>query len=111
MKTLRNAPRFARLLPVGLGLFWSTMAHAQSASLDPAGSGVIVSAVDWVQGTLLGAVATSLAVIAVGATGLGMLSGRIDWRRGATVILGCFIVFGAAAIVAGIKSAATGPGF
>jgi type IV secretion system protein VirB2 len=39
-----------------------------------------------------------------------MLTGRIDWRRGATVILGCFIVFGAAAIVAGIKSAATGPG-
>lgn len=111
MKSLRRPRHAARILPAALSLLWSTVAHAQSASLDPAGSGVIVSAVDWVQGTLFGAVATSLAVIAVGATGLGMLSGRIDWRRGATVILGCFIVFGAAAIVAGIKSAASGPGF
>jgi len=55
---------------------------------------------------LLGNVATSLAVIAVGATGLMMLTGRIDWRRGGTVILGCFIIFGAAAIVAGVKSVA-----
>ena len=49
-----------------------------------------------------------LAVIAVGATGLLMLTGRIDWRRGAVVILGCFIVFGAASIVAGIRSVAGG---
>jgi type IV secretion system protein VirB2 len=78
--------------------------QARAAGLDPAGSDVIQTAVGWVQGTLLGNVATSLAVIAVGATGLMMLTGRIDWRRGGTVILGCFIVFGAAAIVAGIKS-------
>ncbi len=97
------------LLALALGAMASA-AHAQSAALDPAGSGAIVSAVDWIQGTLLGNVATSLAVIAVGATGLGMLTGRIDWRRGATVILGCFIVFGAAAIVAGIKTAASGTG-
>jgi len=44
----------------------------------------------------------------VGATGLMMLTGRIDWRRGATVILGCFVVFGAAAIVAGIRSISSG---
>lgn len=84
------------------------VARAQTATLDPAGSGVFASAAGWVQGTLLGNVATTVAVIAVGATGLAMLTGRIDWRRGATVILGCFIVFGAAAIVAGIKSAAGG---
>lgn len=81
-------------------------AHAQS--LDPAGSGVILSAVQWLQGTLLGAVATTIAVIAIAAVGLGMLSGRIDWRRGATVIIGAFVVFGAAAIVAGIQQAARG---
>lgn len=84
------------------------LALAQSAQLDPAGSGPILGAVNWLQGTLLGNVATAVAVIAVGATGLMMLTGRIDWRRGATVILGCFILFGAAAIVAGIRSAATG---
>lgn len=83
-------------------------AHAQSVQLDPAGSNPIFSAVSWLQGTLLGNVATALAVIAVGATGLMMLTGRIDWKRGATVILGCFIVFGAAAIVAGIRSVAAG---
>jgi type IV secretion system protein VirB2 len=85
-------------------------AQAQSVQLDPAGSSPILSAVGWLQGTLLGNVATALAVLAVGATGLLMLTGRIDWRRGATVILGCFIVFGAAAIVAGIQSVSTGIG-
>lgn len=83
---------------------------AQSVDLDPAGSNVILNAVTWLEGTLLGNVATALAVIAVGATGLMMLTGRIDWRRGATVILGCFIVFGAAAIVAGIRSLSSGVG-
>ena len=37
-----------------------------------------------------------------------MLTGRIDWRRGATVILGVFILFGAASIVAGIRSISSG---
>ncbi len=95
----------ATLLSVG---FAAEPARAQSVQLDPAGSNVILTAVTWLQGTLLGNVATALAVIAVGATGLLMLTGRIDWRRGATVILGCFIVFGAAAIVAGIRSVAAG---
>lgn len=92
--------------PIALSLAFA--AHAQSTQLDPAGSGVILNAVTWLQGTLLGNVATGLAVIAVGGTGLMMLTGRIDWRRGATVIVGCFIVFGAAAIVAGIRSVAGG---
>lgn len=75
---------------------------------DPAGSGVIVGAVNWLQGTLLGTVATVVAVIAVAAVGFMMLTGRINWRHGAVVILGCFILFGAASIVAGIRSAAVG---
>lgn len=73
---------------------------------DPAGSGPIVSALRWVQGTLLGNVATTVAVIAVAMVGFMMLTGRINWRVGATVILGCFILFGATTIVAGIQSAA-----
>ena len=96
------------LLSAGLLAMAATAAHAQSTQLDPAGSNVILSAATWLQGTLLGNVATALAVIAVGATGLLMLTGRIDWRRGAVVILGCFIVFGAASIVAGIRSVAQG---
>lgn len=85
--------------------FVASAAHAQSG-YDPAGSGPIVGAVAWIQGTLLGTVATVVAVIAVAVVGFMMLSGRMNWRYGATVILGCFILFGAASIVAGIQSAA-----
>lgn len=80
-------------------------AHAQ-AYADPAGSGAIVNAVNWLQGTLLGTVATVVAVIAVASVGFLMLTGRMNWRYGATVILGCFILFGAASIVGGIQSTA-----
>jgi len=85
----------------------SVAAHAQGSLSDPAGSGVIVAAVRWLEGTLLGTIATVVAVIAVATVGLLMLTGRINWRYGATVILGCFILFGAASIVAGIQSTAT----
>ena len=72
-----------------------------------ASGSAIVSAVRWLEGTLLGTVATVVAIIAVAAVGLMMLTGRINWRYGATVILGCFILFGAASIVAGIQSTAS----
>lgn len=88
-------------------LLQSTVAAAQDTVGDPAGSGVLVSAVRWLQGTLLGTVATVVAIIAVAAVGFMMLTGRINWRYGATVIVGCFILFGAASIVAGIQSTAT----
>ncbi len=83
-------------------------AGAQSAAPDPAGSGPIVGAVNWLQGTLLGNVATAVAVIAVAAVGFLMLTGRINWKYGATVVLGLFILFGAASIVGGIRSVAGG---
>lgn len=73
---------------------------------DPAGSGPIVNALSWLQGTLLGNVATAVAVMAVAAVGFGMLTGRMNWRFGATVIIGVFILFGAGAIVSGIQQVA-----
>jgi type IV secretion system protein VirB2 len=85
----------------------ATAALAQDYAADPQGSGVIVSAVQWLQGTLLGTIATVVAVIAVASVGFLMLTGRINWRYGATVIVGCFILFGAASIVAGIQSTAS----
>ena len=81
-----------------------SMALAQAA--DPAGSGPIVAALAWLQGTLLGNVATAVAVIAVAMVGFMMLTGRMNWRFGATVIVGCFILFGASAIVSGIQATA-----
>ena len=79
---------------------------AAAGQVNPQGSGPIVSALLWLQGTLLGNVATAVAVIAVAMVGFMMLTGRMNWRFGATVIIGCFILFGAGAIVSGIQSAA-----
>ena len=81
-------------------------AHAQGT--DPQGSGPIVAALGWLQGTLLGNVATAVAVMAVAAVGFMMLTGRMNWRFWATVIIGVFILFGAGSIVSGIQSAAAG---
>jgi type IV secretion system protein VirB2 len=84
----------------------AAMPSAAFAQANPQGSGPIVSALGWLQGTLLGNVATSVAVIAVAMVGFMMLTGRLNWRVGATVIIGCFILFGSAAIVSGIQSTA-----
>ena len=84
----------------------SSPALAQSLASDPAGSGPILGALQWIEGTLLGNLATTAAIIAVAVVGLMMLTGRIEWRRGVTVVMGAFIVFGAAAIVAGMRTLA-----
>ena len=102
--------RAIRMCIAGLwGAVWSSAVMAQDSlsNTNPEGSGVLVRAVQWMQGTLLGTIATVVAVIAVASVGFLMLTGRINWRYGATVILGCFILFGAASIVAGIQSTAS----
>ena len=104
-RSYNNASRAAALL---LAAF-PGLAHAQGVQGgDPQGSGPIVAALGWLQGTLLGNVATAVAVMAVAAVGFMMLTGRMNWRFGATVIIGCFILFGAGAIVSGIQGAAAG---
>jgi len=97
--------KFVRLLALA-ALAMSAAAQAQAQGGSPAGSGPIVAALAWLQGTLLGNVATAVAVMAVAAVGFMMLTGRMNWRFGATVIIGCFILFGAASIVGGIQQAA-----
>ncbi len=99
--------RSTRIAAALCSMFLSSAAFAQDLSTDPQGSGVVVNAMRWMQGTLLGTVATVAAVIAIASVGFLMLTGRINWRHGAVVILGCFILFGAASIVAGIQSAAS----
>ena len=100
--------RRLNVLPPLLILSSAGTAMAQTIGADPAGSSPILAALEWVQGTLLGNIATSAAVIAVAMVGFLMLTGRIEWRRGLTVVIGCFIIFGAVAIVAGIRSLAGG---
>ncbi|MCB2067197.1 MAG: TrbC/VirB2 family protein [Erythrobacter sp.] len=95
---MNSLSRFVALLAL--------VAPSAAMAQDPAGSGPINNALAWMQGTLLGSVATAVAVMAVAAVGFMMLTGRMNWRFGATVILGCFIIFGAASIVAGIQGAA-----
>jgi type IV secretion system protein VirB2 len=95
--------KFARITTFLVLALPSSAAFAQQ---DPAGSGPIVRAAQWLQGTLMGNVATAAAVVAVAAVGFMMLTGRMNWRYGMTVVLGCFILFGAVAIVSGIQSAA-----
>jgi type IV secretion system protein VirB2 len=102
-KTLFRMSRLFLPLPA---LLAPVPALAQTVRADPAGSGPIVAALGWLQGTLLGNVATAVAVMAVAAIGFMMLTGRMNWRFGATVIIGCFVLFGAGAIVTGIQSAA-----
>ena len=101
--------RARRLLPLAAAIAALPQAAlAQAMGANPQGSGPIVAALAWLQGTLLGNVATAIAVMAVAAVGFMMLTGRLAWRHGATVIIGTFILFGASAIVSGIQSAAAG---
>jgi len=75
---------------------------------DTSGSSSLVHAVQWLQGTLLGTIATTTAVMMVASIGFMMLTGRVDIRRGVTIIIGCFVLFGAQSIGSGIMSAVSG---
>jgi type IV secretory pathway VirB2 component (pilin) len=71
------------------------------------GSTLLIMA-HWLEGLIFSPATTTLAVLAVAATGLSMLSGRLPVRKGLTVALGCFILFGAPAIARGIIEGASG---
>ena len=76
------------------------MIHPQTPS--PA----IVASVLWARDTLLGTVATSVALICVAGVGYEVLKGHLPVRRLATVIVGCFILFGASDIAAALSGLA-----
>ena len=54
----------------------------------------------WLAETATGQLALIVATIAVASVGFTMLDGRLDWRRGVRVLLGCFLLFGATSISA-----------
>lgn len=103
MQPSHSLPTAPAVLAVAITLA-APAAHAQVA--DPAGSSPLLGALTWVQGTLLGNLATTAAVIAVAIIGYLMLTGRFEWRRGLIVLVGIFVIFGAVSIVAGIRSLA-----
>jgi len=64
----------------------------------------LFAAVLWLEGTLLGSLATSVAVVCVAGVGYAALTGRLPVRRALTTIAGCFVLFGAPAIANGLRS-------
>ena len=71
-------------------------------SADDLSASSLVGAVDWLRTLLLGEAGTAVAIIAVAAVGALMLLGRAPVRRGVTVVIGCFILFGAGSIANGL---------
>jgi type IV secretion system protein VirB2 len=93
---------------LGLGMAAAVLAaqEALAQTGSPQGSGPLVAAVNWVVALMTGPIAISVGVVAVAICGFMMLTGRLNWKHGLTVLVGLFIVFGAPAIVAGIRGAA-----
>lgn len=67
----------------------------------------LLRAAQWIESLVQGPLVVSIAILAIAAIGFSMLSGRISAPRGLTIVLGCFVVFGAPAIAHGIASAAS----
>ncbi len=98
-------PRFIRSVAAAAAIALAAeRADAQSITPDPSGSGVIANAVNWLTGTLLGNVATGVAVLAVAIIAILLMTGRMEWGRAALVVIGIFVLFGAVTIVTGIRS-------
>lgn len=76
----------------------------------PTGSNPFAAAVDWLNQLLTGTLASMIAVIAIASVGFLLLTGRVDVRRAAQVIIGCFIIFGASTIASGVLQAIGGSG-
>ena len=91
-RQVRSMRKFAPATTLAMLIALPAQAQTQG---DPAGSSPLLAALNWVQGTLLGNVATSAAVIAIAVVGFLMLTGRIEWKRGLVVVVGAFIIFGA----------------
>jgi type IV secretory pathway VirB2 component (pilin) len=81
------------------------IANLGFGSADTGGGDALPMAAHWLQALLLGTIASIIAIVAIAVVGLMMLNGRIDIRRGITVVLGCFLLFGAPVIAAGLLGA------
>lgn len=70
---------------------------------DPAaGNGALLASAEWTRALLTGTPAAIIATIAIATIGFLMLAGRVPLRRAALAVLGCFVVFGAGTITAGL---------
>ena len=95
------------IIPARIAAFLALISMPSAAFAQQAAGSAddpITNALLWMQGILLGPIATALAVMAVAGVGFMMLTGRMNWRYGATVIIGVFIIFGAPRLVATISA-------
>lgn len=60
----------------------------------------------WIEALVAGPAALAVATIALAWFGLSLLGGRISLRRGAMVVIGCFILFGAPSLARGLMGLA-----
>jgi type IV secretory pathway VirB2 component (pilin) len=60
----------------------------------------IQTSADWLASFVVGEIAVTLCVLAVAFVGLALMSGRLVLRKGAFVVLGCFVVLGAPSLAA-----------
>ncbi|MGC6331808.1 TrbC/VirB2 family protein [Rhizorhabdus sp. FW153] len=81
------------------------MSFNSTGQIVPAAS--MVTSIQWVRDALLGSVATAVATVAVGSLGYLAFNGHVDIRRAWKTILGCFIIFAAPSIAAGIRGVAS----
>ena len=58
----------------------------------------IGAATNWFMALLAGPIVTTLLIIAVAAFGFSLLFGRLSLRRGFEIVIGCFVLIGAADI-------------
>lgn len=80
----------------------------QSVTITPVGQNALINIFEWLDACLIGSVATIASVLALAYVGFLMLSGRVDIRRAAQVVFGCFVIFGASTIASGIRAALPG---
>jgi len=64
--------------------------------------GPLGGSIAWLDAILAGSLVVVICSIAIAALGLAMFAGRFDVRRGATAIVGCFIVLSASTISNGL---------
>ncbi|WP_422345875.1 TrbC/VirB2 family protein [Parasphingorhabdus sp.] len=80
------------------------MSIGAGSVLAPKHDYALLEAAHWIDGVLLGPIATFIAIVAVALLGFAMLMGRINIRRALSVLLGCFLLFGARGIAEGLRS-------
>ena len=71
---------------------------------DAPAASVLAADAQWIEHLITGSLTATLAIIAVALVGFAMFGGRLPVRRGATVLIGCFVLFGAPAIAHGLLS-------